>query len=240
MDIVVVILLSSVLFVLLIRKGRRRILTAIVLSALSSVLLEAWARQQAPARSRTDAVLSIDSALPTNTLAGPPSGHSSARVLVVGIDGFDWGPVAMFLRHGKLPAIRSLLTTGAYYQLDNLAKDVSPGIWSALNAGRARTGVGGFTLWTFLGVRSPISSLPHFAQHPPFLFDKALSWSAFLGFWSQAPVSSAGLTAPPVWTVATQLGRQVGVVDPVPFLAVPGFQLRLGPPEVPLQVQEGR
>jgi hypothetical protein len=215
-----VLLATGVLFWLLSR-GRRRVWAALVFAASSSVGLELWALREAPARDRDEALEAIQKVVGGSTPVDLVSSEARKRVLVVALDGFDWQTVAPLLAQGKLPGIRRLLSTGAYYQMDNLHKELSPGIWTAVYTGQEEAGVETFTLWRFVGVRHDVSVLPHFRQHPVFLVNKFLSWTVWLGLWSQRPVTTKDWAAPPIWRIANYYGKRVGVIDPVPFMVVP-------------------
>lgn len=71
---------------------------------------------------------------------------TSARVLVVGVDGASWNALDPLLAAGELPAFAALVARGATAELDTVEPVISPVVWTSIATGRSPRahGVSGF------------------------------------------------------------------------------------------------
>lgn len=199
-------------------RGGLRLLTVSLLMVVGVVALSGTARGLEPTRDRARFVTRLPAAQANQARVQDPP----ARVLVIGVDGLDWRAIEWLIRAGRLPTIAALLDGGRSYQLDNRKMPVSPQIWTALYTGypQHHNAVGGFNAWRFSGASRPVDFLPIFGSHPIWMLDLLLQRFNLLGGWAEEEVTTLRIRKPPVWTIASASGRQVAIVDPVPFWVV--------------------
>jgi len=75
-----------------------------------------------------------------------PAEPPPAPILVVGLDGFEWDVALDLLRAGKLPAIAALIERGVAGELETMAPNQSPLLWTSIATGVPWTehGIAGF------------------------------------------------------------------------------------------------
>jgi predicted AlkP superfamily phosphohydrolase/phosphomutase len=88
---------------------------------------------------------------------GEPGGEADRgrpRILLVAVDGLEWGVVLPLVRAGRMPELERLMTEGTYGLLRTARPTVCPRIWASVATGRTadRHGIEGFTRWD---ARSP-------------------------------------------------------------------------------------
>jgi arylsulfatase A-like enzyme len=197
------------------RRKRAQAMRLAATIAVSSVLLAVFARAVEPRPHR--AVPSLQGYGPTHA----SSATARPRVLVLAIDGLDWGPLEYLGQRGQLPTLRRIVERGRSYQVEAGGLSVSPPIWTAIYTGSAsrRNMVGGYTQWRFAGLPHPIWFFPEFDGHPLLMLDTLLDRTQPLGLWRGEPTSTGNIQDPTMWEIASGEGRRVGVFDPTPFPA---------------------
>ena len=106
-----------------------------------------------------------------------------ARLLVVGLDGADWGIIDELIEQGRLPHLQALIENGARAKLLSISPMLSPVIWTS-----AATGVEPIRH----GILDFLVADPETGQ--------------------RQPVTSAQRLVPTVWEILSQSGVDVGVV----------------------------
>lgn len=64
-----------------------------------------------------------------------PEGSSPTRVLLIGLDGFEWEIALPMVREGKLPNLAALMHRGVFGRLKTLQPTLSPIIWTSIATG---------------------------------------------------------------------------------------------------------
>lgn len=82
------------------------------------------------------------------------------KVLLVGIDGAAWSVILPMINDGRLPALESLMETGAYGELASESPTYSPAIWNSIYTGQPRSvhGIDQMTWKPADGMRSEVHS----------------------------------------------------------------------------------
>jgi hypothetical protein len=157
--------------------------------------------------------------LPTPSRAGPPAKPRPAsprdmahRLLVVGIDGADWGLMEPLLARGELPTIAALKERGAWGDLQSIWPTASPLLWTTVVTGQpaSRHGVEDFTCLRMAGVNGVFrkTKLP-----------RGIGFGWLYGLLERTkridrgPVMSSARMSPALWEIATAEGSPISVVS---------------------------
>jgi hypothetical protein len=78
--------------------------------------------------------------------APAPAGDAPPPILVVGLDGFEWNVALPLLREGRLPHLERLMARGVAGELETMAPNESPLLWTSIATGKHWTehGIAGF------------------------------------------------------------------------------------------------
>jgi predicted AlkP superfamily phosphohydrolase/phosphomutase len=68
--------------------------------------------------------------------AGAGQGGPVSRVLIVGVDGCDWGKLEPLVADGHLPTFKRLMESGCYGPLLSIEPLISPKIWTSIATGK--------------------------------------------------------------------------------------------------------
>jgi predicted AlkP superfamily phosphohydrolase/phosphomutase len=125
-------------------------------------------------------------------------------VILVGIDGADWGVIQPLLDRGRLPAFRKLKEEGATGVLMSLEPSASPALWTSVATGVApgRHGIRGFVV--------PAPGAGNGGRPPA--GDEGEEGAAATAKQGVRPVTSAMRRAPAFWNILPRFGLKVGVV----------------------------
>jgi nucleotide-binding universal stress UspA family protein len=187
----------------------------VVAMLIGSAVLLIYVRAFEPSGARTEPARRLAQSSTANGSASPVSG----RVLFIGVDGLDWSVVERLIAQHRLRHIEALVATGRSYELDAGRLSLSPEIWTTIYTGRVPR-FSGFVTWDFHGVSRPIEALPASGHRPVWGINKWLWRTTVLGLWTPASVTTAQLTGPAFWRVASAAGLTVAVFEPVPFTVV--------------------
>ena len=189
---------------------RITVLRTSVAVAIGSVVLAGFARGFEPPPDRS---------APARRMAQssrPSASAAPGRVLFIGVDGLDWLAVERLIAQRRVPHIEELVRGGRSYDLGAGRLSLSPEIWTAIYTGGAPQ-FSGYVTWTFLGVSRPIEALPATGHRSWWGINKWLWRTDALGLWTPASLTTARLTGPAFWRVASSSGKTVAVFEPVPF-----------------------
>ena len=121
------------------------------------------------------------------------SEHTPSRVLVIGFDGATWDLAEKWANAGHLPALASLMQRGSYGPLRSVMPVLSPAAWTSFAT----------------GVYPGRHGIFDFAQRGKDSYDLRL-------------VTARDIHATAFWTLASQSGKRVGVVNvPLTYPATP-------------------
>jgi predicted AlkP superfamily phosphohydrolase/phosphomutase len=148
----------------------------------------------------------------TTEEAGTPVRQGGVgRVLLIVDDGATWDIIDSLMAERKLPAYRHLVRAGVRGHLATLSPTVSPPIWTTLATGHTalRHGVGGFINYAYPGMKNGISAFPCPTRMMlPEIFIKLNA----KGFGSSRPLGPSHRKVRALWTIAGDLGIDVGIV----------------------------
>jgi hypothetical protein len=105
------------------------------------------------------------------------------KVLVLGLDGFDWDLVLPWVRAGRMPNLGRLMNAGTWGVMSTIVPMLSPLIWTTMAT----------------GVSPDVHGVLDFVEKDP-------------GTGEPVPVSGRGRRVPAIWNVASVLGLEVDVV----------------------------
>lgn len=106
-----------------------------------------------------------------------------AKVLLLGLDGFDWDLVLPWVRGGAMPNLARLLDAGTWGELDTIVPILSPLIWTSMTT----------------GVSPEVHGILDFVERDP-------------ESGQLVPITGRSREVPALWNIASALGRSVGVV----------------------------
>lgn len=137
-----------------------------------------------------------------------PAGAGRPRVVIVGLDGADWGVILPLVKRGRLPTFARLLREGTTGILRSEEPSASPSLWTTIATGvhPARHGIHGFVV----GGEGPDgAALPGTGQNGAAADGDASPES---GGAAVRPVTSTMRRAPAFWSILPHFGLKVGVV----------------------------
>ena len=153
------------------------------------------------------AVLSSDQAL------------RDGRVILLGLDGADWGRIEPLLEEGRLPSFRRLVDGGLHAPLATSTPTRSPLLWNTIATGVDERSHG-VVDWTEVKLPGFRRGLQRSYAKPlcPELLPKGVGLLALLhpcidnGWFPEVPVTSFQRRAKAVWNILGDHGLKVGVV----------------------------
>lgn len=181
--------------------------------AIGSALLAAYPLALAPSLNRTESARRLALGSRAAEVDRPTA---SRRLLFIGVDGLDWAVIERLIAQQRLPQIEGLVKGGRSYELDAGDLALSPEIWTTIYTGRVPE-FSGFVTWDFRGVSRSIDALPANAHRSMWGVNKWLWRATALGLWAPASLTTARLTGPAFWRIASAAGLRVAVFEPVPF-----------------------
>ena len=133
--------------------------------------------------------------IPPTATSAPASGAparqpTGVRLVLVGLDGADWGIIDPLLRQGRLPRLARLLETGARAAMRSYDPMISPLLWTtvATGVGPDVHGVADFqAIETRTGRRIPITSRFRRVKALWNVLGDASLTSAFVAWWASYP-----------------------------------------------------
>jgi predicted AlkP superfamily phosphohydrolase/phosphomutase len=224
--------------------GRRAPVAGIVSTAAAVLLVvgvlewngreERAFRTYSMERVRSAAALALQAA-PAPPAASDPTPTAGAQpVIVLALDGWGWDVIVPLLEAGRLPNTAALIAQGAIGYLDNGDDSFSPRIWNTVFTGRDAAEHG---VHDFFALRLPRSgrTLPDLVSQTPAIdsfygFKQLARKLPSLGLWELVSTSSHDVAVKPVWSVASEHGRRVVVVNvlnTVPATPVNGAMVSL-------------
>jgi len=129
-------------------------------------------------------------------------------VVIVGLDGADWGVILPLVKKGRLPSFARLLREGTTGILRSMEPSASPSLWTTVATGvrPERHGIHGFVV----GGEGPDgASAPGMVQGGP---DGGGEATPDSGAGAVRPVTSTMRRAPAFWNILPRFGFKVGVV----------------------------
>jgi hypothetical protein len=89
----------------------------------------------------------------TPSTPAPPTPPARLPIVLIGVDGMEWGVMKPLLAQGKLPSIRRLMDRGAYGYLETIDPTYSPVIWTSIATGKvpAKHGIENFVYTVSVG-----------------------------------------------------------------------------------------
>ncbi len=164
------------------------------------------------------AVLLVPRMRPAAAIASPPAQTSAtaAKVLLVGLDGADWGQLDQFIEAGRLPNFAKLAASGYRAPLETTRPTLSPILWTTIMSGMREDqhGIHGFTTTTLPGMNCGLQGVDKTARLPPKLGLGKLSEIGYgLGLLGLRPVSGCQRRALTLWNILSAAERTVGVVN---------------------------
>jgi hypothetical protein len=185
-----------------------------------------WLALAPPGRRRAYRLLSAG-ALATAAAAFYPSARASPAeqgpqpaavprvrglpLVVIGIDGADWGLLDALMARGDLPNLHALRRRGAWGRLQTLAPTLSPPIWTTIATGRSPRahGVKDFAFRRLQWVDEPFPQLLPLRRLGQ---ETLLSALERVGLLRQSLISSAARRVPAFWNIAAFHRAPVAVV----------------------------
>ncbi len=202
-----------------------------VLAVVASVML--------PVVSRGEAVPRTLGAYPLNVGSWVVPNAARSRVVMLLFDGASLDYLSLATAAGRLPNFGRMLDSGAAMHLATL-RPTQPGpVWATVATGKypPRHGVISTSTYHVSAGLLPLALLPDHC------FAQAL---VYLGFFDEAPASSAELRARPLWSILSDQGIRVGIagvplthpVQPVNgFLVSDQFHLMADPRDDPAALE---
>ncbi|MFH1733214.1 MAG: alkaline phosphatase family protein, partial [bacterium] len=130
------------------------------------------------------------------------------KLLLIGVDGFWWEIIDPLMAEGKMPHVQALVDSGSSGPLETLLPTFSAMIWTSITTGKseAKHGVTSFLVWKF-----PITNF----SVPCHLTPKSTPEIAWMkaNWIVEAPITNQFLDAEPVWTILSDHGASVGMVN---------------------------
>ncbi len=150
--------------------------------------------------------------------------QGDGKVILLAIDGLSWNVLVPLMEAGALPAISSLVHSGAYGYLDNGDDSLSPIVWTSIFSGRSADhhGISGYRKMVF--PRSGRSAMNLLLMQPT--IDTFYGLSHLVqrlpspGFWRLSHASAYDRRAPMLWDIVSVFDRKVVVVNPLVNLPV--------------------
>jgi len=185
--------------------------SAVLLLACGALFLGAGSLPRAP---------SAHAGGPSEPVAAKVPGERPARrVLLIGIDGADWGRIDPLLAAGRLPNFERLCARGVRAPLTSRLPTWSPILWNTISTGRTEDehGVLDFTELELWGLSRGIQrAYPKMRVAP--LMPHNVGLAALLelakrrGWAPEMPVTALQRRVKSVWNVLSERGVEVGVV----------------------------
>ena len=155
-------------------------------SGLLRALRESLGRDVDPAGVRIDALRIAPVAAPgegAGTILKAQQAPLPRRVVLIGVDGFDWRIIDPLVRQGRMPNLAGLIARGTHANLKTIRPILSPVIWTSIAT----------------GVKPSRHGIVDFVVNAP-------------GTGALVPVTSAMRQVPALWSLASRQGIDVGVV----------------------------
>ena len=143
---------------------------------------------QSPSQPREDAERPVATTTPSLE-STQPSGESSLRLLMIGVDGADWQILRPLMEEGACPHFAALARDSSVGSLDSPAPRISPILWTGMMTGRQpeEHGVLDFLEPTEDGGVQPITSRPRKVDAVwNILSDRGIR-AATIAFWATWP-----------------------------------------------------
>lgn len=122
-----------------------------------------------------------------SSCGGSPSGEAAVdRVVLLGLDGLEWGVLEPLLERGQMPHLKRFIDGGARGSLSTLLPTYSPIIWASIITGKGP------------------------AQHGIDNFFRAVPDAS--GVTRRVPYTSNSRRAKALWTILSEAGRRVASV----------------------------
>ncbi|MEW6743763.1 MAG: tetratricopeptide repeat protein [Planctomycetota bacterium] len=118
-----------------------------------------------------------------------PSAKEKPRLVLIGIDGADWGIVRPLMAEGVMPHLKSLVDAGVSAPLRTIEPILSPVIWTTIATGRdpADHGIGWFMSDTTKGERVPVTSNARRTKALWNILPERGKTVSVLGWWATYP-----------------------------------------------------
>lgn len=141
---------------------------------------------------------------PPMTAVGPAS--SEARVVVVALEGASLDIIVPAAAQGRLPHLARILQSGAWLHMATIKPTQPSTVWTAAATGKlpVRNGVRSAATYFPIGSRDGLEMLPDYC------FAHAL---VRFGFVTERAHESGDLAALPLWSILSNQGVSVGVVN---------------------------
>jgi hypothetical protein len=151
-------------------------------------------------------------------IATPPPALAGAQppLIVIGLDGLEWGKLDPLMAAGRLPAFSALVAHAATAPLRTLVPTWSPIVWSTIATGtnEERHGVRDFSEMRFPGMSCGVQRL----RKSPTLLPAGLGVPTLVrllhgsGLLAEVPVTGCHRTEPAFWDVHSEAGGTAAVV----------------------------
>jgi predicted AlkP superfamily phosphohydrolase/phosphomutase len=145
-------------------------------------------------------------ARPLDAVLDGPAPERAARVTVLAVDGASLDLIARATAEGRLPNFGRVVDSGAVMRLATLHPTSAEAVWTAIATGKLpqKNGVRSSAVYRTPSSDEAIRLLPDFCYASGLLR---------FGVLAEERLTSAALRARPLWSILTQLGIRVGVIN---------------------------